>query len=116
VGRLTLPLVVSPELLERDKSIARVSVGPGLEHYRLGSAAAFLNTGCVYGPVVGHETILDHPTVAVQRRMDDRRRMMLWMAPDLGCFALRITIEEREPNGNSRLVLKKQATKVTMNP
>jgi hypothetical protein len=119
VGRLTLPLVVSPELLERDKTIARVNVGPGLERYRLGSAgsaAALINTGCVYGPVVGHETILDHPTVAVRRNMDDWRRMTLWMAPDLGCFALRITIEERGADGTFGLVLRKQAQKVTLNP
>jgi hypothetical protein len=119
VGRLTLPLVVSSELLERDKTIARVNVGPSLERYRLGSAgsaAALINTGCVYGPVVGHETILDYPTVAVRHNMDDWRRMTLWMAPDLGCFALRITIEERGTGGTFGLVLRKQALKVTLNP
>jgi hypothetical protein len=119
VGRLTLPLVVSPELLERDKTIARVNVGPSLEHYRLGSvgsAAALIHAGCVYGPVVGHETILDYPTVAVRRNMDDWRRMTLWMAPDLGCFALRITIEARGADGTFLLVLQKQALKVTLNP
>ena len=42
--------------------------------------------------------------------------MTLWMAPDLGCFALRLTREERRPDGTFRLVLKKQATKVTLNP
>jgi hypothetical protein len=48
--------------------------------------------------------------------MDDWRRMTLWMAPDLGCFALRITIEERGADGTFRLVLRKQAQKVTLNP
>jgi hypothetical protein len=42
--------------------------------------------------------------------------MTLWTAPDLGCFALRITIEERRPDGTFRLVSAKQALKVTLNP
>jgi hypothetical protein len=114
VSRLTLPFVFSPEQLEAIRSTAFVTTG--FEHYRLGSAAALLSTGCVIGPVVGHETILDHPTVAVRSVLDDRRRMTMWMAPDLGCFALRITTEERCPDGTFRLVRKKQATKVTLMP
>jgi hypothetical protein len=119
--RLTLPLALSHEMLEKANSVARGCVG--LDHYRLcsqsfgcvGSGPALLNTGCVIGPVVGHETILDHPTVAVQS-IRGQRRDTLWMAPDLGCFALRITIEERRPDGTFHLVRKKQATKVTLNP
>jgi hypothetical protein len=114
VGRLTLLFVVSHEQSERAKLIARVSAG-GFEGYWLGSAAALIDSGCVNGPVVGHETILNHRTVAV-RQFNDVQRMTLWMAPDLGCFALRLTREERRPDGTFRLVLKKQATKVTLNP
>jgi hypothetical protein len=122
VKRLMLPLLIDPELLEKDQSIARGSIG--LDRYRLcsqsfgcvGSGPALLKTACVIGPVVGHETILDHPTVAVQSILDDQRRMTTWMAPDLGCFALRITTEERRPDGTFHLVRRKQATKVTMNP
>jgi len=73
-------------------------------------------TGCVDGPIVGHETILNYATTAVQLRWDDHRRITLWTAPDLGCFALRITIEEKRPDGTFRLVSKKQALKVTLNP
>jgi hypothetical protein len=116
VGWLLLPLQVSPEMLEKDKSVARGSIG--LDHYRLccaGSGPALLKNGCVIGPVVGRETILDHPTVAIQH-IDDRRRHTLWMAPDLGCFALRITAEERRPDGAFHLVRKKQATKISVNP
>jgi hypothetical protein len=112
VGRLTLPFIVSPELLKKFESAARVSAGS--EHgYALGSGAALINAGCVYGPVVGHETILGHPTVAVQPDLVDH--VTLWMAPDLGCFALRITVEEQRPDGTYRLVTRKQALKVTMN-
>jgi hypothetical protein len=113
VGGLTLPFVVSPEQLERVRVAARVSTG--LEGYYLGSAAALIKAGCVDGAVVGRETILNYPTVAVQPSLGDRRRMTLWMAPDLGCFALRITIEEQRPDGTFRLVSKKQAIKVTLN-
>jgi len=120
--RLTLPLALSPEMLEKANSIARGSIG--LDHYRLcsqsfgcvGSGPALLHTGCVIGPVVGNETILEHPTVAVQSMLDDQRRRTMWMAPDLGCFALRITTEERRSDGTFRLVRKKQATKVTLTP
>ena len=40
----------------------------------------------------------------------------MWMAPDLGCFALRITSEALRPDGTFRLVKTKQALRVTMNP
>jgi hypothetical protein len=113
VGVLTGHFVVSHEQSERDKLIARVSTG--FEGYWLGSAAALIDSGCVNGPVVGHETILNHRTVAV-RQFNDVQRMTLWMAPDLGCFALRLAREERRADGTFRLVLKKQATKVTPNP
>jgi hypothetical protein len=120
--RLTLPLALSHEMLEKANSVARGSIG--LDHYRLcsqsfgcvGSGPALLHTGCVIEPVVGRETILDHPTVAVQSILDDRRRVTMWMAPDLGCFALRITTEELRPDGTFHLVRKKQATKVTLTP
>jgi hypothetical protein len=113
VGRLTLLFVVSREQAERDKLIAHVSAG--FEGYWLGSSAALIRSGCVNGPVVAHETILNHQTIEV-RQFNDRQRMTLWMAPDLGCFALRLTREERRSDGTFRLVLKKQATKVTLNP
>jgi hypothetical protein len=115
VGRLTLPFMVSPELLKKFEPAARVSAGS--EHgFALGSGAALINAGCVYGPVVGHETILGHPTVAVQPNLGDHQRVTFWRAPDLGCFALRITVEEKQPNGTYRLVTRKQAIKVTMKP
>jgi hypothetical protein len=53
--------------------------------------------------------------VAIQLGSGDQRRLTLWMAPDLGCFALRITTEERRPD-TFRLVSRKQALKVTLNP
>ena len=74
-------------------------------------------TGCAQDGIVGHETILNYPTVAAQRALgNSNRRMTLWMAPDLGCFALRVRLEERGPDGAFHLVSGKQALKVTWNP
>jgi hypothetical protein len=73
--------------------------------------------GCAQEGVVGHETILNYPTVAAQRALgNSNKRMTLWMAPDLGCFALRVTLEESGPGGVFHLVSGKQALKVTWNP
>ena len=43
-------------------------------------------------------------------------RMTLWLAPDLGCFALKVTYEEQRPDGTFHLVNAKQGLKVTLNP
>jgi len=84
-------------------------------HYGFGGIGD-ARTGCAQVGVVGRETILNYPTVAAQRALGDSKRMTLWMAPDLGCFALRMTLEERAPGGTFRLVSGKQALKVTWSP
>jgi hypothetical protein len=65
---------------------------------------------CVRGNEVGRETILNYATVAVRPPGDPR--MTLWVAPELSCFALRITREAPGPDGKLRLVSKKQALAV----
>jgi hypothetical protein len=84
-------------------------------HYGFGGIGD-ARTGCAQAGVVGHDTILSYPTVAAQRALGDSKRMTLWMAPDLGCFALRVGLEERGPDGAFRVVSGKQALKVTWNP
>jgi hypothetical protein len=84
-------------------------------HYGFGGIGD-VATGCAQAGAVGHETILDYPTVAAQRPLGDSKRMTLWMAPDLGCFALRVRLEERGPDGAFRPVSGKQALKVTWIP
>jgi hypothetical protein len=42
--------------------------------------------------------------------------MTLWMSPNLGCFALRITLEARRPDGTFRLVSERRALRVKLNP
>jgi hypothetical protein len=86
-----------------------------IEHYYHQRAEAGGGTSCLAGEVVGRETILNYPTAAVQVLLWDRRRTTLWMSPDLGCFALRIRIEVRRPDGSFHLVNEKEALKVTLN-
>ena len=78
--------------------------------------AGFVSSGCSNGKtVVGHETIAGHETTVVQSG-SPRYRIRVWMAPDLACFALKLTDELQEPNGTYRLKLRKEAVKVTMSP
>jgi hypothetical protein len=120
-SRLMARLTIDPETLRRVRQAAHRSVGVvagcnasclTLEHYGFARAAAGPNTGCIDGTIVGHETILNYPTTAVQPRMGGNVRMTWWMAPDLGCFALRIATEKKRPDGTWRLVSEKRALRV----
>jgi hypothetical protein len=42
--------------------------------------------------------------------------MTWWTAPDLGCFSLRITAEEKRADGAWRLVSEKRALRIDMKP
>jgi hypothetical protein len=78
--------------------------------------AGFVSSGCSDGKnVVGHETIAGHETTVIQSDSPGHR-IKTWMAPDLACFALKLTFEDQEPNGAYRLRIRKEAVKVTMNP
>jgi len=110
------------DLLEKVKRAAAQAVtvttgcwGPCLmlAHYGFARSGG---VGCLDGPIIGRETILNYPTVAVQHYDGGSQRMTLWMARDLGCFALRIATEEQRPDGTFRLVTTKHALKVTLHP
>jgi hypothetical protein len=73
---------------------------------------ALIRNGCATGRVIGHETILKHLTTVVQNTSSGDARTTEWLAPDLECFALRLTSEERKSDGAFRLVLRKQATQI----
>jgi hypothetical protein len=73
-------------------------------------------TGCIDAPIVDRAPILNYPAEAVRERWTEHGRMTIWMAPALGCFALKVTQEEERPDGTFRLVRTKQALKVTLNP
>lgn len=78
--------------------------------------AGFVSSGCSSGKtVVGHETLAGYKTTVVETAAGERRTR-IWMAPDLACFALKLTDEVRDANGTYRLRIRKEAVKVTMNP
>jgi hypothetical protein len=78
--------------------------------------AGFVSSGCSEGKtVVGHETVAGHQTTVIQSDSPGHR-LKVWMAPDLSCFALKLTDEVEEAHGAYRLKLHKEAVKVTMNP
>ncbi len=83
------------------------------DHYGWAKAA---DGGCIEGAAVGQATILNHATVAIQRRWMEHGRMTLWMAPDMACFALRATYEEQRPDGRFRTVSEKRVVKINPIP
>jgi hypothetical protein len=123
--RLILPLTISSADLEKIKRSRPPSIGfiTGcadwtcllINRYFFKRAKAGGGNDCVEGSVVGRETILNYPTTAVELRLGDQRKMTLWSAPDLGCFALRVTSEVRRPDGSFHLMTVKQARRVTSN-
>jgi hypothetical protein len=96
-----------------------------MDHWYFRRANDGPSAPCAAGSVVGHETILDYPTIAVASPVPNPRatpsrpavaRITMWMAPELGCFALRILIEEQGRDGTFRLVSRKEALRVTGKP
>jgi hypothetical protein len=85
--------------------------------YTLPRASANAAAGCVDGAAVDRETILGYSTAAIQSPLDgNRRRRTVWMAPALGCFALKVATEEERSDGSFRLVSGKQAVGVRLAP
>jgi len=123
--RLILPLTVSSADLERTRQSRPPTIGfitgcrdwtcLTLNRFFFRKAATGTGNECVEGTVVGRETILDYATTAVELRWSHPRRITLWMAPDLGCFALRITSEARRPDGSYHMENAKQALRVKLN-
>lgn len=86
---------------------------PDTEQVERAATAVRISKGCVdHGQVVGRETILGYPTVAIQLSGREERTTM-WQAPDLGCFPLRLSDEQRRPDGTFRLVMERRSLKVT---
>jgi hypothetical protein len=84
---------------------------PDAEQAERADTAVRVSNGCVEGPVVGRETILNYPTVAIQHA--GNQRITIWMSPDLGCFPLKMTFEERRHDGTFRQTIERRALKVT---
>lgn len=123
LNRLVLPFLVAPELLERRRKIvetmAEVPMCVGDDcasrsYWLIGDRAELLSSGCRAGEVTARATILNYPTVALQRETGIGR-LTVWLAPDLGCFPLRVMIERQNADGSFRPVQRKESFKVTVN-
>lgn len=134
-SRFISPVLVSPKTLEKMQQVAAKAVGVVsgcgdnkclvLEHWFFARAESGPIAPCAAGSLVGYETILGHSTIGVTRPLPNKRstpsrpapaRITMWMAPDLGCFALRLSIEEQQPDGGFHLVSEKQALRVQVKP
>jgi hypothetical protein len=134
-GRFISTVMVSSKELEKVHQAAAKAVGVVsgcadktclvLEHWGFARAESGPIAPCAAGSAVGYETILGHSTIGVMRPFPNTRpspsrpapaRITMWMAPDLGCFALRLSIEEQRPGGAFRLVSEKQALRVNVKP
>jgi len=126
LSRLTLPFVVDANTLERVRKMRREHPGIGLisgctgeadsDCLTLGHYGLEAGNSCIAGKIVDHATILNHATEAVRERWMEHGRMTIWSAPDLQCFALKVTYESQQADGSFHLVRAKQAVKVTVNP
>jgi hypothetical protein len=128
-SQLMARLTVGTQTLDKVRQAAHRSIGAitgcdasclVLEHHGFARAAAGVDvdggTACLDGTIVDHETILGYPTTGIQPHMSGSVRMTWWTAPELGCFALRITTDEKQPDGTWRLVREKRALRVNLKP
>jgi hypothetical protein len=119
IQELSLPLVASPEQIQKVRALARIvdcTGGNCTGGWILGNRTELLRSGCELAPVAGHETILGYPTVAIQRGIGSKRRMTVWMAPALGCFPLKSMVEEQQVDGAFHAIRGRRALKITVNP
>ncbi|HWF11351.1 MAG TPA: hypothetical protein VG297_22930 [Bryobacteraceae bacterium] len=84
-----------------------------VDHFYWERATPGTGTGCTAGEIVGRDTILGHATIAFQDRWTEHGRMTVWMAADLGCFALRSVYETQQADGTFRRAGEKRAVKIT---
>jgi hypothetical protein len=68
---------------------------------------------CISGTVIGHAMILNHSTIGIQEQLSDSLRITLWLAPDLGCFALKAGIEYRLRDGVFHIESEKRASRIS---
>jgi hypothetical protein len=119
IQELSLPLVASPEQIQKVRALARIVDCTGANctgGWTLGNRKDLLRSGCELAPVVGHETILGYPTAALQRKIGPHRRITVWMAPPLGCFPLKSAVEEQQVDGAFHAIRGRRALKITVNP
>jgi hypothetical protein len=75
--------------------------------------SGYVKAGCVdkSDVVIGHETVLTHETTVIQS-VGNGWRWTGWLAPDLGCFALRTRNEEPVAGGGYRVTKQRDTVQV----
>lgn len=74
----------------------------------------YVKSGCSTRPtVIGQERVAGYDTVVVQNAYP-KHRFTSWLAPELGCAALKLTYEEGQSDGTYRMVTRKEALRVTI--
>jgi hypothetical protein len=85
----------------------------------VGRRDSLLSSGCrtSFGgtEVLGQDVVLNYSTTVLRQAGGGHSLITLWMAPELSCFALRITIQAQQPDGSWKMVSERQALKVTVN-
>ena len=110
-------LILGPDKEANDFAVVYTAVG---QSHVLTERSALVNSGCRAlpprgGTIVGEEVILNYATVVAQYDLR-RSRMIVWLAPELSCFALRARIERQQPDDSWIVESEKKALKVTLNP
>jgi hypothetical protein len=85
----------------------------------VGRRADLTSSGCGThhggATVMGKDVVLNYSTTVLQQwHRGGVRKLTLWMAPELSCFALRATIHEQQTDGSWKLISEKKALKVTL--
>jgi hypothetical protein len=111
--------LLDPDREGKDHGVVYMRVG---DKWVVGERQKLVESGCrpVAGgeSLVGEQTILNYPTTGVQETGHtpfETRRVTVWMAPQLSCFALRATLERQDPDGTWKLISEKNALKVMVN-
>jgi hypothetical protein len=76
--------------------------------------SSYVNAGCVDkgDVVIGHDKVLSYRTTVVQSVSPDGWRWTGWLAPDLGCFALKSKSEQPLPGGGFRIAKIRETVRV----
>jgi hypothetical protein len=117
VNRLARFLIVGPQEADPTRADARIAVCGEPSCRTLGDWTMPIDRStCRNDLFAGEETILNHRTVGLQRESPGGLRLTAWLAPDLGCFPLKVLIEQRNPDGSFNVRERREPLKVTMNP
>jgi hypothetical protein len=87
---------------------------PFRDEARKERVARFAKKGCIGPTVVGRDTVLGYDTAIHVLKLGLSKRFTIWRAPDLNCFALRVTTEERLADGTLRLTNERRALSVNV--